>query len=198
MVLKLTCHICTEWQRMVLLPIDSSINKLTNYYNTTAKCWLFCFFWGMSDIHECLGIGCHWLACASSHFAENLHMTHWFSCILWHSECNRALIYAISPWKLLSVAVACHFVATHHSYISAYVVDKNYLKWHEIQLAVQSVVGSLIAITSFRFVANFKLAALIKPSLNITLWISELCISKYLSLCVNDRFFQSQTHIFIQ
>ena len=119
-------------------------------------------------------------------------IAHGFSCILWHSECNTALIYAISPWKLLNVAITCHFVATHHSYISACGVHKNYQKWYEIQLAVQSVVGSLIAITSYRFVANFKLAALIKPSLNITLWISELCIFKYLSLCVNGRFFHIQ------
>ena len=29
------------------LSIDSSINKLTNYHNTTANSWLVCFFWGL-------------------------------------------------------------------------------------------------------------------------------------------------------
>ena len=43
--------------------VYSSINKLTNYCNTNAKGWLPAFseacFWGLSDVHECLGV--HWM-----------------------------------------------------------------------------------------------------------------------------------------
>ena len=52
-----TLHICTQWQRTFSLSIHSSINKLTNYHNTTAKRWLVCFFWGyLSDVHKCTGV----------------------------------------------------------------------------------------------------------------------------------------------
>ena len=49
---------------------------------------------------------------------------------------------------------------TLHPYISACDVDKNNLKWREIQLAVCCGVGSLIAINRYRFVANCKPTAL--------------------------------------
>ena len=51
---------------------------------------------------------------------------------------------AISAWKFQSSAVARHFVAPLHPCISACGVDKNYLKWQEIQLAMNCIEGSLI------------------------------------------------------
>ena len=37
------------------------------------------------------------------------------SYIVWYFECNGASFQAILPKKLLSSAVTCYFVATHHS-----------------------------------------------------------------------------------
>ena len=53
-------------------------------------------------------------------------------------------------------------MATHHPhpYISACGVDKNNVKWWEIQLPIYYGVGSLIAINGYRFIANCKPAAL--------------------------------------
>ena len=64
-----------------------------------------------------------------------------------------------SPRKLLSFAVTHHFVALHF-YISAFDNDKNNLKWRENQLPVYCGVDSLIAINSYRFIADCKPAAL--------------------------------------
>ena len=77
-----TCHICTQWQRTLLSPIDSSINKLTNYHNTTAKGLPVCFFLRLVSeacqmpINFWMFIELHWLACAGSHLTESPHLTH--------------------------------------------------------------------------------------------------------------------------
>ena len=42
-----TSHLCTQWQEHFSSQIDSSINMLPNYCNTTAKSWLVNFFWGL-------------------------------------------------------------------------------------------------------------------------------------------------------
>ena len=63
-------------------------------------------------------------------------------------------------------------------------IDKNYPKLQEIQLAVHYGDGRLIAIHSYRFVANWKSAAL--SLLKILHY--DLCISQYLSLYIIGRF----------
>ena len=100
-------------------PIHSSIDKLTNYHNATAKSWLDCFFRGLSDIHECSGT--HWMPlvglyrqppCWKSPPDSFMMWAIDLAIFLWHFECNGASFLAISPRKLLSFAVIHHFVAT--------------------------------------------------------------------------------------
>ena len=110
-------------------PINISINKLTNYHNTTVKRWLICFFWGLflRPVSRLWVFGCplnatSWLVQA----AILLKIITWliydvghvFIYSLWHFERNGALFLATVPWKLLSFAVTCHFVATHHTHRS--------------------------------------------------------------------------------
>ena len=93
-----TCPLCTQRQELLSWPINDSINKLTNYHNTTAKSWLICFFWGLflRPVRRPLVLGCSliatgWLAQA----ATLLKITTWlvhdvnhgFIYILWHFEC---------------------------------------------------------------------------------------------------------------
>ena len=107
-----------------LSSMDSSINKLTNCQYTTAKCWQVCFCWGLflrlSDVHKCLGV--HWISLVglyrqapclkSPRLVDDI--AHGFSYVLWQFDCNRASLWAISPWKMQSLAVTHHFVAPHH------------------------------------------------------------------------------------
>ena len=140
--------------------MDSSINKLTIYQYTTAKCWWVCFCWGLflRPVRCPWVLGCPlnatgWLVQAATLLEIITRLVddigHRFSYILWQFECNGASLWAISPWKLLSSAVARHVVAPHHPtpstpIISACGVDKDYLKWREIQLAMYCGEGSLI------------------------------------------------------
>ena len=129
--------------------MDSSINKLPNYQYTTAKCWWVCFYWGLflRPVRHPRVLRCP--LNATGRFVQAatlLEITTWlvndighgFSYILWQFECNEASLWEISTWKLQSSAVACH------PYISACSVDKNYLKWWKIQLAMHCGEGSLI------------------------------------------------------
>ena len=78
-------------------------------------------FWGLSDIHECSGV--HWLP-QVGFYRQPLcwklllwlvdDIGHGFSYILWQFEYNGASLWAISPWKLLSLAVARHFISPLH------------------------------------------------------------------------------------
>ena len=64
------------------LSIYSSINKLTNHYNTTATSSLVCFFLKLvskasqTSTHAWVFVECHWSACTGSYLAENQHLTH--------------------------------------------------------------------------------------------------------------------------
>ena len=85
-------------------PINSSINILSNYHNTTAKGSLVCFLWGLflRPVRRPRVLGwplnaTGWLVQA----ATLLEITNWlvddighgFSYILWHFECNGTLFY---------------------------------------------------------------------------------------------------------
>ena len=136
--------------------MDSSINQLTNCQYTTAKCWQVCFCWGLflRPVRRPWVFGCPMNATGRLVQATTLleitirlidDIDHWFSYVLWQFECNGASLWTISPTKMQSSAVTRHFVAPHHPppstlhpppYINACGVDKNYLKWREIQLAM--------------------------------------------------------------
>ena len=82
-----------------LLPIDSSINKLTNYQNSNAKKFtglhLLACFWVLSDVHEYSGV--HWMPLVGSYLLEIIiwlidDIGHGFSYILWHFKCNWVLV----------------------------------------------------------------------------------------------------------
>ena len=69
------------------LPINSSVNKLTNYHNTTYKIltgYMVCFFWGLflKPVRYPRGIGIHWMPLVSlyrySHLAGNHQLTCWW------------------------------------------------------------------------------------------------------------------------
>ena len=133
------------------LSMDSSINKLTNCQYTTAKCWQVCFCWSLfvRPVRHSRVLGCPlnatgWLVQATTLLEITIRLDddigYWFSYVLWQFECNGASLWAISHWKMQSSIVIRHFVAPHHPhlppYISACGVDKNYLKWWEIQPAM--------------------------------------------------------------
>ena len=65
------------------------------------------------------------------------------ACYMQHIS-SREMGPPCGPFHLQSSAVTRHFVAPHHPYISACGVDKNYLKWWEIQLAMHCREDSLI------------------------------------------------------
>ena len=105
--------------------MDSSINKLTNCQYTTAKCWRAYFCWGLflMSVRRPRVLGCPlnatgWLVQATLLLEITTwlvdHIGHGFSYVLWQFECNGASLWAISPWKMQSLAVTCHFVAPHH------------------------------------------------------------------------------------
>ena len=90
--------------------MDSSINKLTNCQYTTAKCWQVCFCWGLflRPVRRPRVLGCPlnatgWLVQATTLLEITIWLVddigHWFSYVLWQSECNGASLWAISPWK---------------------------------------------------------------------------------------------------
>ena len=147
-------------QECFSLPIDSSINKQTNYHNTTAKCLLVSFFWALflRLVRYPWVLGCPlnatgWLLQAAILLEIAIWLVHdvghGFIYILGHYECNEALFEAISPWKSLSLALT-----------------------YNPPLHVQSKLQSCI----------------FNPSWDITLWRNELHISQYLSLSVIGRF----------
>ena len=105
--------------------MDSSINKLTIYQYTTAKCSWVCFCWGLflRPVRRPRVFGCPLNATGRLVQAATLleittrlvdDIGHGFSYILWQLECNRASLWAISAWKFQSSAVARHFVAPRH------------------------------------------------------------------------------------
>ena len=109
--------------------MNSPINKLTNYQYTTAKCWWVCFCWGLflRPVRCPWVLGCPlnatgWLVQAATLLEITTRLVddigHGFSYILWQFECNGASLWAISPWKLQSSAVACHFMASCHPPLS--------------------------------------------------------------------------------
>ena len=102
-----------------------SIAPSINYYNTTAKSWLVCFFWSLflrparhPWMCRCLLSITGWLIQAATLLEITTYLIdntgHRSGYILWHFECNVVLVKAISPWILLSVAEICHFVAPHY------------------------------------------------------------------------------------
>ena len=125
--------------------MDSSINKLTNCQYTTAKCWQDCFSWGLflrplrrPWVIRCLLNATGWLVQAIALLEITTWLVddigHGFSYVLWQFEWNGASLWAISPWKMQSLAVTHHFVApptpTLHPYISACGVDKKLRIWN--------------------------------------------------------------------
>ena len=126
--------------------MDISINKLTNCQYTTAKCWQVCFCWGLflmpvrrPRVLECPLNATGWLVQATTLLEITTRLVddigHGFSYVLWQFECNGASLWAISPWKMQSLAVTHHFMApstpTFHPYISACRVDKKLSKMAE-------------------------------------------------------------------
>ena len=123
--------------------MDCSINKLTNCQYTTAECWQVCFCLGLflRPVRRPWMLRCPlnatgWLVQAITLLEITTRLVddigHGFSNVLRQFECAGASLWSISPWKMQSLAVTCHFVTPHHPYISACGVDKNYLKWWEI------------------------------------------------------------------
>ena len=110
-------------KEIFLYQFDTSTNKLTNIHNTTAKSLLVNFCWGLflrpvrrPRVH----VGCpltvtSWLVQVAFLLEIVIwlvnHIGHGFSYVLWHSECNRISIWAISPWKWLCSTIIHHFVA---------------------------------------------------------------------------------------
>ena len=102
-------------------------------------------------------IECHWMACTGNHLAENYHLTY-LRCKPW------IYIYFVTFWvQWPGVIILGHFtlkIAELHVHCNSplhcypqptpmyvlVVLIKNNLKWWKIQLAVDCVVGSLIAI----------------------------------------------------
>ena len=106
--------------------MNSSINKLTNYQYTTAKCLWVCFSWGLflKPVVRLRVLGCP--LNATGLFVQGatlLEMTtqlvddigHRFSNILLQFECNGASFWAIPLLKLLNFTVTHHFVAPFYS-----------------------------------------------------------------------------------
>ena len=109
--------------------MDSSINKLTNYQYTTAKCWQVCFCWGLflRPVRRPRVLGCPLNASGCLVQATTLleittrlvdDIGHGFSYVLWQFECIGASLWAISPWKMQSLTVIRHFVAPHKPLLS--------------------------------------------------------------------------------
>ena len=80
-------------------PIDSSINKLTNYHNITAKSWLVYFLWDLflrpvrpPQVFKCSLNATSWLVQAVTLLKITTWLVHdvghGLFCILWHFECN--------------------------------------------------------------------------------------------------------------
>ena len=123
--------------------MDSSFNKLTNCQYTSAKFWQVCFCWGLflRPIKCPWVLGCPlnatgWLVQATTLLEITTWLVddigHGFSYVLWQFECNGASLWTISPWKMQSSAVTCHFVAPHHPPP----LDKKISEW-AIQLAMR-------------------------------------------------------------
>ena len=136
--------------------------KLTNYHNTNAKIDRSAFFWGRPLRYPQV------LRCplnATGHLVQAatlLKITNWL--IYLCSWCRpRINLYFETLWVqwgfilgnfTLKMAELCYNLplcgypppSTLHPYISACGIDKNNLKWPEIQLAVYYRVSSLIAI----------------------------------------------------
>ena len=124
----------------------SSINTPTSYQYITAKinvdgsAFDKARFWACQTfISAQVAIARHWLTCTDNHLAGNHTAGWWYRpWILWQFECNRATLWAISPWKLLSSTVSHHFLAPHypqtsalHLYISVCGFDKKLSKMVE-------------------------------------------------------------------
>ena len=157
--------LCQKWFSLPG-PIDSSINKLILCQKFTGFAFAEACFWGLSDVHECLGI--HWLRpfglhkqlpCWKSQSAMEHHQFRSF-----HLENCCALPFHGSspPW-----------------HISACSVDKNFLKWQEMQLAVHCKVGGL-RIAMCRFMVNCNAAA----SGLLEILQLNYVFSKHLYICV--------------
>ena len=98
-----------------------------------------------------VSIECHWLACTGSHLAGKQHTTgRWYR--PWIE------LYFVMVWVIWGLLVGhltlkiselrCNLplCGSHHPYISACGVDKNYIKWLEIQLAIHCGEGSIIVL----------------------------------------------------
>ena len=127
-------------------PIDSTINKLTNYHNTTAKRWQVYFSWGLFlkpfrclRVLKCSLNAIGWLVQADTLLKittwlihgvgygvnYNYFMTFW---VQWDLTLDHF------TQKLLSFAVTHHFMSTHQPPPSTpikllVVFTKNNLKW---------------------------------------------------------------------
>ena len=105
-------------------PTNSSINKLTNYHNTTVKSWLVCFFWGLFlRLIRCPQV----LRCSLNATGQLVQVATLLKHHLTHLWCRPWICpYFVKFWeqwsyilchftlKLLSFAVTRYFVATHH------------------------------------------------------------------------------------
>ena len=106
--------------------MDTFINTLINYQYTTVKCWWVCFSWGLflSPVRRPWVFGCllnatGWLVQAATFLEIATQLVddigHGFSYILWQfGWVQWGLFVGYFPWKLLNLAVACHFVAPLH------------------------------------------------------------------------------------
>ena len=145
-------------------PSVSCINAPTGHVFTTAESWTVCFHSGLL-LKACLASTSAWvvfkwphLTLASRQPAENHHMTGWWVwpwiqllCV----TCGGENGTNGSHFPVLSedVALACHFMATHlppppllpcrSATDIGYPSKKNYLKWREIQLAIQCTVDTM-------------------------------------------------------
>ena len=107
---RLTAHCTCMYMRpdltnllqIHIMSIMIFIASQQKYHNTTAKSWLVCFFWGLSEVQECSGVhwvslvGLHWLLlCWKSSPNSMIYVDYGFSYILWQFEFNEALSMAI-------------------------------------------------------------------------------------------------------
>ena len=161
-------------------PMDSPINKLTTYLpvhhcrTLMGSAFAEACFWGLSDIHECLGV--HWMPLVILYRQPPCWKSphNWLMIYVGHGFSYVHVVTVWVQWVLLvghfTLKIKLHCCLplcgsppppTLHSCISACGVDKNYLKWLENQLAIHCREDSLIDLeNSYSYVANCKPAAL--------------------------------------